>query len=327
VAEAAHRCLFLSDYFNFLLSGRMENEVSVASHSQLLSVHDLDWAPEVMARFGVPRRWFSKPLTSPRQLGPVRGLPPLRHATAVLVPGHDTACAFAAMPAATDGSDLYLSAGTWSLIGFESDNPVLGSEALKARVSNERMGNGRFRPLHSCVGLWLVEQILVSFTARPKNASQWRELISASKRSSPPSVTIDLADKALFNPTNMRQAIDSNILRRGGCPPRTLPEYVRLISLSLGEGHAAAAHRFESLAGRKFNRILMVGGGSKNPLLCQDTAGASGLPVYSLELEGSAVGNLASQLIALGAVRDLAAFRACLARSLRLKCHPPDMAS
>jgi rhamnulokinase len=316
MARAAARCLFIPEYFNFLLSGRMVNELSLASHSQLLDVQGCDWSAAALRFFRIPARWFATPTRSPRLLGPATGLPELKGVRSVLVPGHDTACAFTAMPAAPDGSDLYLSSGTWSLLGFESDSPVLGPEALAARVSNERMGDGRYRPLRSCLGLWLLEQTLPAFSSQPRTVREWRTLIAAAAAAPAPGALLDVTDSALFHPDSMRVAIDTQLKRCGARPPRDLAGYVRLICDSLGRGHAKAVQTFERLSGRKFKRILIAGGGSKNRLLCQATADASGLPVVSLSLEGSAAGNIGSQLIALGAVRDLATFRRHLARTL-----------
>src|SRR5690606_26163648 len=106
-------------------------------------------------------------------------------------------------------------------------------------------------------------------------------------------------------------------------PPRDLAGYVRLICDSLGRGHAEAVHQFERMTGRTFQRLLMTGGGSKNPLLGQATADAVGRPVISLDLEGSAVGNLASELVALGEVETLARFRQHLAQQLRPRVFTP----
>jgi rhamnulokinase len=316
VAKAASRCLFIPDYFNFLLSGRMENELSISSHSQLIDVHGTGWSRGALEFFGIPRSWFGAPALSPRRLGPVKGLPELRGVAAVLAPGHDTACAFAAMPAAADGTDLYLSSGTWSLLGFESDVPLLGPDALGARVSNERMGDGRHRPLKSCLGLWLLERIVPEFSSRPETPAAWRRLIAAAARARPPARLLDLSDSGLFNPRSMRAAIDRHLERRGVRPPGDLAGYTRLICASLGRGHADAAAVFERLAGRSFKRILIVGGGSQNRLLCQATADAAGIAVASFSLEGAAVGNIAAQLVALGAVRDHAQFRSVLSRQL-----------
>lgn len=310
--ESADRCLFLPDYFNFLLSRRQENEVSIASTSQLLSAAQPEWSTAALAHFGLPRRWFSKPILANTVLGPVRDLPGLAGVLAVAVPGHDTAAAYAAMPADPAGGDLYLSSGTWSLVGFESDAPLVSPAALAARISNERLGDGRFRPLTNVIGLWLLEQTLKDFAARPTSAAGWRKLLAAARRAPAPAARLDVADPAFTNPPSMRAAIDAQLRTRGGRPPADLAAYVRLICESLGEGHAAAVRAFERLSGQRFQRILLVGGGAKNALLCAATARASGLPVEAFSIEGSALGNLASQLIALGAVRDLAHFRALL---------------
>jgi rhamnulokinase len=323
MASVAARCHFIPDYFNFLLSGRMVNELSVASHSQLIDVGGNGWSAPALRHFGIPEGWFGKPAKSPRRLGPVTGIAELRGVASVLVPGHDTACAFAAMPAAADGSDVFLSSGTWSLLGIESDVPLVGPEALEARVSNERSGDGRYRPLISCLGLWLLERVLLGFSKRPGSPTAWRRLISESAAAPAPEDLLDLGDKALFNPPSMRAAIDAQLKGRGGRIPRDLAGYARLICASLGNGHADAVHSLERLSGRSFGRILMVGGGSQNRLLCQETADASGLPVASYALEGAAAGNIAAQLVALGVIKDNAAFREAYSRQLRKASYLP----
>jgi rhamnulokinase len=322
-AGAAKRCLFISDYFNFLISGRMENELSVASHSQLIDVHGRNWSKAALRYFNIPRRWFGPAALSPRRLGAVSGIPELKGVTSILVPGHDTACAFAAMPAAPDSSDLFLSSGTWSLLGMESAVPFLGPEALAARVSNERAGDGRYRPLISCLGLWLLERVLLGFSTRPSAPSEWRRVISEAERAEAPGDLLNVRDPALFNPSDMRAAIDAQLKKRGARAPRHLAGYVRLVCASLGKGHSNAVASLERLAGNRMRRILMVGGGSQNPLLCQATADACGRPVASYSLEGAAVGNIASQLVALGEVSGIAAFRAAYSRQLKAKLYLP----
>ena len=344
VADIATRCLFLPDYFNFLLSGRMENEISFASTTQLLDVHGTDWSRATLDHFHIPSTWFTKPILANTVLGGVRDLPELKGVKVIAVPGHDTAAAYDAMPADPAGGDLYISSGTWSLVGFESDKPVLGHEALTARISNERTGDGRYRPLTNVIGLWLLEQTLKDFTARPRNDQEWATLIKAAEKL--PSALVERVDPnapgdrktrsgervpplldvtapAFVNPTSMRAAIDAQLKKRKIAAPRNIAGYTRLICDSLGRGHADALRAFERLAGKKFQRILIVGGGSKNRLLCQATATASGLPVHAFTLEGTAVGNIASQLIGLRAVRNLATFREILGRQIKANLYQP----
>jgi rhamnulokinase len=323
IADLATRCLFLPDYFNYLLSGRMTNELSIASTSQLLDVHSTDWSRTALDHFRIPPQWFSPPIRAGTKLGPVRGLPELRGVQVIAVPGHDTACAYDAMPASPAGTDLFISSGTWSLVGFESDTPVLGAEALAARISNERIGDGRYRPLTNVIGLWLLERTLKDFSSRPETDREWAALITAAEKLPPPAGQLDVTDPAFSNPPSMRAAIDRQLKRRKLSAPKNLAGYCRLICESLGQGHADAMRNFERMAGRKFSRILIVGGGSKNRLLCQATANAAGIPVVSFELEGTAVGNLASQLVALRAVKDLPTFRRHLGADLKQKRYEP----
>ncbi|MCU0793088.1 MAG: FGGY family carbohydrate kinase [Opitutaceae bacterium] len=323
VTDLATRCLFLPDYFNFLLSGRMANELTIASTSQLLDVHSNDWSRAALDHFRLPATWFSKPVLAGAKLGRVKNIPALAKTEVIAVPGHDTACAYDAMPASPDGTDLFLSSGTWSLVGFESDTPVLGAEALAARISNERIGDGRYRPLTNVIGLWLLEGTLKDFASRPKNDAEWAALITAAEKLPAPAGLLDVTDTALTNPKSMKAAIDAQLKKRKLAAPKNLAGYTRLICDSLGRGHADAKAAFEKMSGRAFKRILIVGGGSKNRLLCQATADACGVPVVSFALEGTAVGNLARQLIALKAVKDLPTFRALLGKRLTQTTYTP----
>jgi rhamnulokinase len=323
VAELATRCLFLPDYFSYLLSGRMANGLSIASTTQLLDVQNAAWSRTALDYFRVPPTWLTPPIATGTRLGRVRGITGLEQTAVIAVPGHDTTCAYDAMPASPDGTDILLSSGTWSLIGYESDRPLLGAGALAARVANDRTGRGEYRPLVNVIGLWLLEGTLKAFASRPKTDREWLALVTASSKLPASRSLIDVTDPALANPPSMKAAIDTQLKRVGAKAPRDLAGYVRLICDSLGRGHADVIRNLERLSGRTFRRILMVGGGSKNALLCQATADASGLPVHSFALEGAAVGNLANQLIALRVVKDLAAFRAKLVSDLQQTIYQP----
>ena len=323
ITDLATRCLFLPDYFNFLLSGRMENEFTIASTTQLIDVHSTDWSRAALKHFRLPPQWFTKPILSGTRLGPVKNFPELAGTQVIAVPGHDTAAAYDAMPANPDGTDLFLSSGTWSLVGFESNRPVLGADAHAARISNERIGDGRYRPLTNVIGLWLLEGTMKDFASRPADDQAWAALITAAEKLPAPAALLDVTDPAFTNPKSMKAAIDAQLKRRKLPAPITLAAYTRLICDSLGRGHADAMRAFEKMAGKKFRRILIVGGGSKNRLLCQATANAAGIPVVSFALEGTAVGNIASQLIALRAVKDLPTFRRLLGATLAKKIYAP----
>lgn len=323
ITDLATRCLFLPDYFNYLLSGRMENGLSIASTTQLLDVQGQDWSRVALDYFRVPPVWLTPPVKTGTKLGRVKGQPGLEQAQVIAVPGHDTTCAYDAMPAAADGSDILLSSGTWSLVGFESATPLLGREALAARVANDRTGRGGYRPLINVIGLWLLEGTLKEFHARPESEKGWATLIRQAAAQPAPPRLLDVTDPAFANPHSMKTAIDQHLKKHGAKPPRDLAGYMRLICESLGRGHADVIRKFEKFSGHTFRRILMGGGGAKNTLLCQATADASGLPVHAFNLEGTATGNLAAQLVALRAVRDLNAFRAALQTQLKPVVYSP----
>jgi len=316
VTDLASRCLFLPDYFNYLLSGRMENELTIASTSQLLDVNSKDWSQAAFKHFHIPPQWFSRPVLAGTKLGSVKGIPGLEKTKVIAVPGHDTACAYDAMPANPDGSDLFLSSGTWSLVGCETDKPVLGAEALRARVANERIGNGRYRPLTNVIGFWLLEGVMKEFSRKPSNEEERAKLNAAAAALPSPKLLLDVADPAFANPPSMRAAIDAHLRKRKGTPPKDLAGYLRLICDSLGKGHADCKNALERMTGKTFRRILVVGGGSRNKLMCQATANAAKIPVVSFSLEGTAVGNIANQLVALRVVPNIAAFRKQLAKTL-----------
>src|SRR5206468_1375630 len=186
-------------------------------------------------------------------------IPELSGTQVIAVPGHDTACAYDAMPASPDGTDLYISSGTWSLVGFESDSPVLGSEALAARISNERIGDGRYRPLTNVIGLWLLEGTLKDFASRPSTDREWAALITAAEKLPAAQALLDVNDPAFTNPPSMRSAIDAQLKRRRLPSPKNPAGYPRLICDSLGRGHADAMRAFERMTGKAFKRILIVG--------------------------------------------------------------------
>ncbi len=322
ITRVADRVLLLPEYFNFLLSGQAVHEVSIASTTQLLSTRGLSWSQAQLAEYGLPRRWFGPVERAGKVLGSARNVNGLERTQVVLVPGHDTACAFAAMPAAA--GDLLLSTGTWSLAGCESETPWLGAEAQRLRVSNERMGHGGFRPLATITGLWLVERVLHELGVRPRTAEEWRQLLTEAAQAEAPALVVPVNAPELSNPSTMLGALGGLVKREGGRAPRTRGGWLRLVVESLAEGHAQAARSLAGLRGEPLTGICMVGGGARNPLLVAATAKAAGLPVLAGEVEGAVWGNLGQQLVALGAWPDLGYLREAVRSHHALTRYEPD---
>jgi hypothetical protein len=262
------------------------------------------------------------PAEAGRILGPVTAGNELSGIDLALVPGHDTSCAFEAIP--RDRDSLLVSSGTWMLVGGVTEQPLLGEEAFALGVSNERTGTGGYRPNKTILGLWLLEQIIPSFDKRPQSDAEWNALIAAAEERPVPEVLLDTNDSALFNPEDMKAAIDGQLKAGGQRPPHDLPGYVALISASLGASLRDIARQFENILGREFGNIVIVGGGSKNRLLCQRMADFSRKTVTSYQLEASSVGNMAYQLLARGNLPSLEAFHDLIRPSLSTREYQPQ---
>jgi len=321
IRGVVEKVMLLPEYFNFLLSGVSGCEFSDASTTQLLDVNGDSWSQKALDYFNIPPEWLAPPRPAGTILGKVTVSEALSDIDLALVPGHDTSCAFEAIP--REGNSLIISSGTWMLVGAFTDGPCLGEEAFKLGISNERTGTGEFRPNKILMGLWMLEQIIPSFDKRPTSDAEWSALISAAEESAMPKVLIDTSDEDLFNPSDMRQAIDKQLKANGGTPPANLPAYVKLICASLGESARATAKTFESILGKPFDNIVIVGGGSKNSLLCQMIADFTGHTVTSYNLEATSVGNMAYQLLALGKVKSIREFHDLLRPSLSAKVYKP----
>jgi rhamnulokinase len=314
--------MLLPDYINFLLTGRRACEFSHASTTQLLDVNGRDWSPEALEYFGIPASWFESPVDAGILLGKVKGSRRLADLDVALVPGHDTSCAFEAIP--QDGNSLIVSSGTWMLVGGITKQPCLGDEAFDLGVSNERTGNGGYRPNKILLGLWLLERTIPAFDKRPQSDAEWSSLISAASELPRPEVLIDTSDEELFNPGDMKAAIDKQLLANNGQPPKDLPGYMQLICCSLGASVRDTALRMESILNTRFDNIVIVGGGSKNALLCQMIADFSGKRVTSYNLEAASVGNMAYQLLALGKIAHLGEFHDLIRPTLSEKVYKPN---
>lgn len=319
--DACKRVLTLPDYFNYLLSGVQVNEVSIASTMQLLDVRSVDFSDQAMQYFGIPRHFFGKPECAGKLLGPVSGIAGMDGVQVALVPGHDTSGAFEAIP--QDGNSMIVSSGTWLLAGALTAGPCLGKEAFELGISNERTGTGGYRPCKILLGLWLLERIQISFKLNlaPKD---WDAVARQAATLAQPGVLLDLNDESLFNPADMRLAIDAQLRVKGGELPDSLAGYTRLICSSLAAAVAKTAGTFAGFSGQEFDSVVIVGGGSKNELLCQSIADATGKPLISYQLEASSVGNMAYQLKALGAVQSLTEIHSVIRNTMNRVVYNPD---
>ena len=334
--EAAERFLMLPDYFHYLLTGRMENEYTNATSTALVSAHTGDWDGEILSAAGLPRKLFG-PLRTP---GTVLGRfteEVQREAgfdcTVILPATHDTGSAFLAVPA-RDENAVYLSSGTWSLLGVETGAPITSAASAAANFTNEGGYDRRFRYLKNIMGLWMIQSIrrelsgLCYVAGREERSDTGREwtfpdlIAAAAEAEGFPSV-VNANDERFLAPVCMAEAVKSACAESGQSVPGTVGELMQCVYRSLAECYRSAVEELRTLTGRAYTNINIVGGGCQDGYLNRLTARATGLPVLAGPVEGTALGNLMAQMLACGEFHSPAEARAAVRRSFTIKeVHP-----
>jgi rhamnulokinase len=302
--DAAADLLFMPDLFNYLLTGRKASEFTMASTSQFLDPRTHGWIPGLFQAMGLSKPILQEVREPGRVLGPL--LPEVAEETGladlpvVLTASHDTGAAVAAVPA-RGGNWAYISSGTWSLVGVEEKAPVITKEALARNFTNEGGIAGTIRLLKNVSGLWLVQQCRKAWEGR-RDAS-YKELVRLAGDAPPFGALVDPDDPGFLNPPDMPEAIRAYCQRTGQAPPESEAAFIRAILESLALKYRLVIDQMEQVVGRTIERVHVIGGGSRNGLLCQFTADATGRPVSAGPAEATAVGNILVQAMALGRVR------------------------
>lgn len=311
---AADRLLLIPDLLSYWLTGEAGWEVTNASTTQLLDVHTRTWATELMARAGIPSGLFGalrRPGDPAGVLRPEVGAGPV---PVTAVGSHDTASAVVAVPA-EDERFAYISCGTWSLVGVELPAPVLSEASRRANFTNEAGVDGTVRYLRNVMGLWLLQECQRVWSRRGEPADL-ASLLAAAAAAPGLAAVVDPDDPGFLPPGDMPARIAEACRRTGQRPPADPGATVRCVLDSLALAHRAAVHRARELADREITAVHVVGGGSRNELLCQLTADACELPVVAGPVEATAIGNALVQARALKVVDgELADLRALVRRS------------
>ncbi len=338
--ELARTLLMIPDLLHYWLSGERATEYTNASTTGMLGV-DRAWAEDMLARLDLPSHILLPPRQPGTALGPLRpavraecGLGP---APVILPATHDTASAVAAVPIGASSPDgqsqgegqghVYISSGTWSLLGLELGHPVLGEEARLAGFTNEGGVGGAYRFLTNIMGLWLVQECRRAWTRTGRDWG-YEELTAgaaAAAAARVPGVVIDADDPAFLHPDDMPAALAAYLRSTGQEPgvagdPITL---VRALLEGLALAYRAGLERAERLAGVRVGTIHIVGGGARNSLLCQLTADACRRPVLAGPVEATALGNVLVQALGVGEIRDLAEVHAVAGASAELALYEP----
>jgi rhamnulokinase len=324
----AKTLLFTPDLIAYWLTGEKRNEYTIASTTQMLDARSRKWSPEMLQAIGVRPEIFPPmifPGTADSIIGKVRSAVggPL-NATGIpviAVGSHDTASAVAAVPA--QGDDwLYLSSGTWSLLGALVDQPVLTARASEHNVTNEGGVGGKIRLLKNIAGMWLLEECKRAW-AKAGQDYDHPALMRLAREAPAKVAMLDPDDPPFFTPGDMPAKIEAYCKRTGQRSPATVGEFTRVILESLAARYAQVRDILEEITGKKFRRLHIVGGGSQNDVLNQFAADATGLTVHAGPVEATALGNIAMQALTLGQLKSQQEAGELIARSAELKTYEP----
>lgn len=322
----AERLLFVPDLLAYWLTGRQAVERTVASTSQLLNPRTGDWAWEVIDALGLPRNIFGEIVAPGTVLGPVRdavaafigkvGIPVV--ATAC----HDTASAVAGIPM-RGGGNLWLSSGTWSIMGIETSEPVTNEMALERGFCNELGVNGSVRFLKNIAGLWLIQECKRQWELDGESLN-YATLENMAQAAEPFSAFIDPDDPVFASPGGMPEKIRAWCEKSGQKAPQDKGTILRVATDSLALKYRVVFESAKLLTGMDFQRLHAGGGGTKDVALCRATANALGIEVVAGPVEATSCGNVITQMIGTGHLPDLQAGRELIRRSFEFRSYQPQ---
>lgn len=324
--QNAKNMLFIPDLLKYFLTGTKQTEYTIASTSQLLDAKTRNWAWDIIDKLGFPKDMFGEivqPGTSAGKLMP-HVLEEVGHTDAEVIAcaSHDTASAVVAVPAKNEDF-VYISSGTWSLMGKEIPEPITNDLAYKYDITNEGGTDRKIRFLKNIMGLW-IEQESRRQWAREGEKLSFNELSDMAMASKPLQCFINPNDLVFQTPGNMPRRIVEYCKKTGQYVPQTKGEIVRCIFDSLAMAYRSTVERIDEITGKKSPFINIVGGGTKEVPLCKLTANACGRPVYTGPVEATALGNISVQAIAAGEIKDLWQAREVIANSFEISCFEPE---
>ena len=330
--EQAESLLMIPDYFNYRLTGVKKQEYTNATSTNLVNAAEKRWDIELIRRLGLPVKLFgelSMPGTVVGELTAEMRETVGFNTTVILPATHDTGSAFLAVPA-RDENAVYLSSGTWSLLGVENEAPITTEESRLQNFTNEGGAWYRYRYLKNIMGLWMIQSIRrelngVAYVAGKESkyatgrTYSFPDLIAEAQSAAAFLSIVDANDGSFLAPDSMIDAIKVYCGKSGQPAPQTVGEIMQCVYRSLAKCYKDAIAGLSALTGRTYTSVNIVGGGCQDMYLNQMTANATGLPVYAGPVEGTAIGNLIVQMIAGGEFDSLQTARDAVRKSFDIK--------
>lgn len=321
---AAQTLLLMPDLFGYLFTGEKASEFTNVSTMMMYNPLLKDWDWETIEALDIPKRIF----TNIDHPGTIRGKLKktisdelgISQIPFAVVGTHDTASAVAAIPGS--GSFAFLSSGTWSLFGMETDTPCINDTVFHANFSNEGTVQGGFRPLKNIMGLWIIQECRKEWLKNDK-ALTWDDIVDAADKSEPFRSVIDPDDDAFFRTGLMSGRIQNYCAVKKQPVPETIGQIARCIYESLALKYHWAFEQLEKIKGRRIDSLNIVGGGIQNKLLDKLAADSINRNVITGPIEGTSMGNLLMQAVALGEIKDIREAREVVRLSAQTDVYEP----
>lgn len=352
--EQAESFLMIPDYLAFLLTGIKVNEYTNATTTCLLNARTQQWDNVILDAFDIPQEMFCEVVMPGTDLGVVKPEieQTLGYAPRVIAPAtHDTGSAYLAVPA-RDNDAVFLSSGTWSLLGVENEGPITSDASRFQNFTNEGGYELRFRFLKNIMGLWMIQSIRrelngVSYVEGKQETEAQAETKATLEAELPPFVGsthemgfgdlieeakaakdfeahVNVNDDRFLAPDSMIDEIRLACFETGQAIPTTVGELMRCVYISLSTCYAESIEEMASLTGRTYTSINIVGGGCQDAYLNELTTKACGIPVFAGPVEGTSLGNLIVQMIASGQIEDLQTARDMIRASFDIDMVDPQ---
>lgn len=324
--DLCDKFLNIPDLLAYFLTGAKRSEVTIASTSNLLNPETKNWDFELIKNLKLPEGIFANIIQSGEVYGKLSldvcnelGCDPI---PVIAISSHDTACAVVSAPAENEDF-VYISCGTWSLLGIENDKPITSSQAFEANFTNEQGYNNKIRFLKNIMGLWLIQESKRTWEKQGLDVS-FDMLEKLAIESEPFKCFVDVDDSSFETPGNMPKKISEYCKKTGQYEPKTIGEIMRCIYDSLALKYKYTINNLQAITNKQYTSINMLGGGIKDVLLCQMTANACNVPVYAGPVEATSMGNIAVQLISLQAISSLKEAREIIKNSTDIKTYLPQ---
>lgn len=315
--EQAEDFLMIPDYFNYLLTGVKRSEYTNATTTQLVDAVSKEWDYDLIEKLGLKKEMF-KSLSLPKTTVGIFTKEieeEVGFSCEVVLPAtHDTGSAVLSVPAKEEDF-LYISSGTWSLMGIESKTPNCSQMSMEHNFTNEGGFDYRFRYLKNIMGLWMIQSVRQELN----NQYSFGQLCDMAKEVHSFPSRLDVNDPCFLSPENMSEEIKNYCIKTNQKEPSSLGKMAFLIYQSLAKSYADTVKEIETITGKSYSRIHIVGGGSKADYLNELTAMTTGKEVYAGPVEATALGNITAQMLKAGEFHTLEEARSCIFHSFEVK--------